>query len=49
MTKRYARVASSQVEEAVIALDSVLGDAISHPIDTQTEALLEEKPVSLLN
>lgn len=49
MTRRYARVASTQVEEAVNGLDSVLGDAVSHPIVTAKHLTEGEKPVSLLN
>jgi len=45
MTKRYARVASAQLEEAVNGLDSVLGDALSHPIVTGNQLTEGEKPV----
>ena len=53
MTKRYARIASAQVRDAVSGLDSVLPDAqegkkalVSHPIVTGTLALPAVKPVT---
>jgi integrase len=56
MTKRYARIASAQVKQAVIGLDSVLGDAkeaqntlVSHPQVTARQLTEGEKPASLLN
>jgi integrase len=53
MTKRYARIASAQVRDAVSGLDSVFmaaqeaqtGD-VSHPFVTGTPALPEVKPVT---
>ena len=52
-TKRYARIASAQVRQAVNGLDSVLaagqeaqpGD-VSHDLLTFTPALPEPKPVT---
>jgi integrase len=53
MTKRYARIASAQVRDAVSGLDAVLsvtqeGETalLSHPIVTETPALPEVKPVT---
>jgi len=53
MTKRYARIASAQVRDAVSGLDSVLSVTqegekalVSHPLVTGTAALLERKPVT---
>ena len=53
MTKRYARIASAQVRDAVSGLDSVLSDTqegekaiVSHPFVTGTPALPEVKPVT---
>ena len=53
MTKRYARIASAQVRDAVSGLDSVLSDTqegekavVSHPIVTEQPALPEGKPVT---
>jgi len=53
MTKRYARIASAQVRDAVSALDSILSAAqeggkalVSHPFVTGTRALPEGKPVT---
>jgi len=53
MTKRYARIASVQVRDAVSGLDSVLSDTqegekalVSHPIVTGTPALPEGNPVT---
>jgi len=45
MTRRYARVASTQVEDAVNGLDSTLGDFVSHPIVTTKQLTEGEKPV----
>jgi integrase len=53
MTKRYARIASAQVRDAVSGLDSVLSVTqedekalVSHPFVTGTPALPEGKPVT---
>jgi integrase len=53
MTKRYARIASAQVKQAVSGLDSMLGagqeaqnDDVSHPFVTAAPALPEAKPVT---
>jgi integrase len=53
MTKRYARIASAQVRDAVSGLDSVLSVTqegekalVSHPFVTGTPALPEIKPVT---
>jgi len=53
MTKRYARIASAQVKQAVSGLDSLLGASsegqkasISHPFVTATQSLPEVKPVT---
>jgi integrase len=53
MTKRYARIASAQVRDAVSGLDSVLSVTqegenalVSHPIVTAQPALPEGKPVT---
>jgi integrase len=53
MTKRYARIASVQVRDAVSGLDSILTDTqegetalVSHPIVTGQAALPEVKPVT---
>jgi integrase len=53
MTKRYARIASAQVKQAVNGLDSVLSVTqenfkalVSHPIVTGTPELPEGKPVT---
>ena len=53
MTKRYARIASAQVRDAVSGLDSALSDTqegekalVSHPFVTGTPALPEGKPVT---
>ena len=53
MTKRYARIASAQVRDAVSGLDAVLSVTqegenaiVSHPIVTGTPALPEVKPVT---
>jgi integrase len=53
MTKRYARIASGQVRDAVSGLDSVLSVTqegekalVSHPFVTGTPALPEGKPVT---
>jgi integrase len=49
MTKRYARIASAQVRQAVNGLDSVLGADVSLPSLTEADILPEGKQVSLLN
>jgi len=48
MTKRYARIASAQVRQAVNGLDSMLGASqeaetsdVSHPLVTTTLAVAE--------
>jgi integrase len=53
MTKRYARIASAQVRDAVSGLDAVLSVTqegekalVSHPFVTGTPALPEAKPVT---
>lgn len=53
MTKRYARIASAQVRDAVSGLDSLLSDTqegekalVSHPFVTGTPELPEVKPVT---
>lgn len=53
MTKRYARIASVQVRDAVSGPDSVLSSTqegekvlVSHPIVTEVLALPEAKPVT---
>jgi len=53
MTKRYARIASVQVRDAVSGLDSMLSDGqegenalVSHPIVTGGRALSDGKPVT---
>jgi len=53
MTKRYARIASAQVRDAVTGLDAVLSvtqegqnTVVSHPIVTGQAALPEVKPVT---
>jgi Phage integrase family len=53
MTKRYARIASAQVRQAVNGLDSVLGASseaqtvsVSHPFVTATPELPEAKSVT---
>ena len=46
MTRRYARVASVQVQTAVNGLDSVFGEGLSHPFVTEKPALLEAIPVT---
>jgi hypothetical protein len=53
MTKRYARIASAQVKDAVADLDSMLpalpeaeAGLVSHPIVTGSPALPEAKPVT---
>jgi hypothetical protein len=56
MTKRYARIASAQVKQAVNGLDSVFVAAqepekalVSHPIVTGKQLTEGENPASLLN
>jgi integrase len=56
MTKRYARIASAQVKQAVNGLDSVFVAAqepkkalLSHPIVTGKQLTEGENPVSLVN
>ena len=49
MTKRYARIASAQVRQAVNGLDSILAVDVSQPLLAETEILPEGKPVTSLN
>jgi hypothetical protein len=56
MTKRYARIASAQVKQAVNGLDSVFGDAQAaisqatrYPSATETLPVIEQKVLSALN
>jgi hypothetical protein len=49
MTKRYARIASTQVRQAVNGLDSILAVDVSQPLLAETEILPEGKPVTSLN
>ena len=49
MTRRYARVSSAQVEQAVNGLDSVFGDYYRHTSSQKGKLLTDETKVSLLN
>jgi hypothetical protein len=48
MTKRYARIASSQVKQAVNGLDSLLQTDESHTLITEQENQPEGKTLGLL-